>query len=187
MTEQEWTAEVQHRISINEGYRNTKYLDSVGVPTIGVGYNLLRSDAREELASIGADYDAVMAGAELSDEQVAKLFEYSLTPIVSDARSSLEPTHFDNMSDARRFVLCDLVFNLGLQGWLDFANTRGLIDKACHFKAVGDQDSAHDHFVAAADELASSAYAAQVGNRAKRNAAMLRSSGWVDAQGDGTY
>jgi GH24 family phage-related lysozyme (muramidase) len=185
VTPAEWQAEVVRRIKINEGYRNTVYRDSLGIPTVGVGFNLQRDDARSALASIGADYDAVMNGAALSDEQVDKLLAYSLAPIVSQARNSLAPTHFDSMSDARRFVLTDLVFNLGEGGWLQFVHTRWVIDEACHEALTGDPDKAHAYFGSAADALEQSAWFSQVGDRARRDVAMMRSSGWVDANGSG--
>ena len=51
MNFQEWEAEVQRRIGINEGYSSTVYMDSASPPnpTIGVGFNLNRSDARQAL------------------------------------------------------------------------------------------------------------------------------------------
>ena len=128
MQSQEWLAECQRRIAINEGSRATMYHDTMGIPTIGIGFNLNRGDARAVMAQIGADYDAVMAGAALSDAQIAQLFAISFAPIVDEARASLQPTHFDSwLSDARRFVVCDLVYNLGDAGWMDFRNTRATI------------------------------------------------------------
>src|SRR5215468_5410030 len=125
---QDWEAEVERRIAINEGRRNKVYMDSASPPnpTVGIGFNLNRSDAPQALASVGADYSAVKSGTPLTDDQVNKLFSYSLAPVLDEARHSLQPLHFDSMSDARRFVLCDLVFNLGDAGWHGFVNTRAL-------------------------------------------------------------
>jgi hypothetical protein len=188
MTFQEWEAEARRRIDINEGYSATVYMDSASPPnpTIGVGFNLNRGDAREALAGIGADYDAILKGAALTDQQASGLFVYSFAPVVDEARASLQPFHFDSMSDARRFVLCDLVFNLGNAGWLSFTTTRGVIDQACHADRTGDTAGAHTLFAQAAADLASSAWFSQVGNRAKRDCAMLRTSNWCDPNGDGS-
>lgn len=188
MTFQEWEAEVQKRIGIDEGYSKTVYMDSASPPnpTIGVGFNLNRSDASGEIAKIGANYNAVLNGTALTDEQVSELFEYSFAPVIDEARASLQPLHFDSMSDARRFVICDLIFNLGNDGWLSFTVTRGLIDQACHAERVGDSTGAHSLFVQAATELAQSAWYSQVGNRAKRDCAMLRTSNWCNPTGDGS-
>jgi hypothetical protein len=188
MTTQQWQAEVQKRIAIDEGSRNTVYMDTASPPnpTVGIGFNLNRSDARDALAKIGANYDAVLNGTPLSDQQVAALFAYSLAPVLDEARASLQPDHFDSMSDARRFVICDMVFNLGNAGWLGFAHTRGIIDQACHAARTGDQAGAHALFGQAADALTQSAWYTQVGNRAKRDVAMMRTSNWCDPTGDGS-
>src|SRR5215469_17792554 len=100
MTFQEWEAEVQRRIGIDEGYSKTVYMDSASPPnpTIGVGFNLNRSDAKTEIAHIGADYNAVMNGTALTDQQVSELFAYSFAPIIDEARASLKPLHYDSMS-----------------------------------------------------------------------------------------
>lgn len=182
MTQADWQAEVERRIAINEGRRTTVYHDTEGIPTIGIGFNLERSDARTALAGIGADYDKVLAGEQLTDDQVDKLFAYSFAPIEADARASLQPTHFDALSDARRYVICDLVFNLGSDGWLQFINTRAVIDRAVHADLTGDADTAHALFGQAADALTQSAWYEQVGDRAVRDVAMIRSSDWVPAE-----
>jgi hypothetical protein len=188
MTFQEWEAAAQKRIGVNEGYAKTVYMDSANPPnpTVGVGFNLNRGDARQALARIGADYNAVLNGTPLTDQQVSQLFAYSFAPIVDQARASLAPFHFDSLSDARRFVVCDLTFNLGNQGWLGFVNTRALLDQACHALRAGDGATAHTLFGQVADALASSAWYSQVGNRAKRDCAMMRTSNWCDPNGDGS-
>jgi hypothetical protein len=187
VTFQEWEDEARKRIAINEGSRNTVYMDSASPPnpTIGIGFNLNRDDARQALARIGADYDAVKSGTALTDAQVAELFAYSFAPIVDEARASLQPFHFDSLSDARRFVVCDLVYNLGNAGWTSFVHTRALLDQACHAQRVGDP-AAHDLFGQVASALADSAWYSQVGNRAKRDCAMMRTSNWCDPNGDGS-
>lgn len=187
MTFQDWEAEARKRIAVNEGSRNTVYMDSASPPnpTIGIGFNLNRADAQQALASIGASYGDVMNGAALTDTQVAELFAYSFAPIVDEARASLQPFHFDSMSDARRFVVCDLVYNLGNAGWMSFVNTRALLDSACHAQRIGDPAAA-GLFAQTALALADSAWYGQVGNRAKRDCAMMRTSNWCDPGGDGS-
>ena len=188
MNYQEWLAEVVRRIRISEGVRSTMYHDSKGIPTIGAGFNLERGDARDALAKVGADYDAVMAGAALTDAQIDGLLAYALEPVIVEARNSLEPTHFDKwLSDARRFVVVDLVYNLGNAGWLEFAQTRAFIDQGCHDLARGHSADAHASFGAAADHLRASQWFQDVGpNRGGRNVAMMANSTWVDANGDGS-
>lgn len=174
MTNVEWLAEVRRRIAISEGIRFAKYSDSLGIPTIGVGFNLQRADADDLLRGCGSNLAACMAGVELTEQQTTRLFDLSFAPILTAARASLEPKHFDSLSDARRFVVCDLVYNLGEAGWLTFAGTRFVLDRACHMNLTR-SPAAHATFNVVADRLAGSAWASQVGNRAARNIAMMRS------------
>ena len=178
--------EVAGRIAISEGREATRYNDSLGIPTIGIGFNLQRADANALLQMCGSSLAACMQNKALTAAQIAKLFALSFAPVIAQARGSLQATHYENLSDARRFVLCDLVFNLGASGWLGFVGTRRVIDAGCHFNAIGDHTSAHAQFGIAADHLEGSAWFEQVGDRAKRNVAMLRSSDWVSATGDGS-
>ena len=57
-------------IEPHEGRRNVVYRDTVGVPTVGVGFNLNRTDAPALLASVDADLARIMAGTQLTDEQI---------------------------------------------------------------------------------------------------------------------
>lgn len=188
MTREQWLAAVLDRIGDDEGNEAKEYRDSLGIPTIGIGFNLQRADAREALAKCGvSDVEGVMNGTvALTPAQDAALFNYSFAPIESEARASLEAGIYDALSDARRFVICDLVYNLGDAGWTDFAATRSMLAQAQTAKNAGAAD-AHDLFEAAADHLANSAWYTQVGNRARRDVAMIRNGTWVNPTGDGTY
>jgi len=178
--------EVGRRIGINEGCKLKRYRDSLGIWTIGIGYNLERGDAVHMLKACGADYNAVMADHAITDDQAHLLFGLCFGGIESAARNSLAAGVYDSMADARRFVLADLVFNLGEAGWCEFTTTRALLSNAQQAKNNGTVDVAHRLFNEAADHLAGSAWANQVGDRAKRNIAMIRSGAWVNATGDGT-
>ena len=54
--------EVSKMIERHEGKRNRVYSDSVGIPTIGIGFNLNRADATDRLKSLGLDYNKVRNG-----------------------------------------------------------------------------------------------------------------------------
>ena len=64
------------------------------------------------------------------------------------------------LSPARQQVLMNMAFNLGIDGLLGFKNTLGMI-------ASGDYQKA-------ADAMMQSKWAGQVGDRAKRLAAMMK-------------
>lgn len=185
----EWETEVEKRLSINEGRRSTMYYDTKGIPTIGIGFNLQRSDAKAALAAAGVpdtEIDDVMAGkAPLTDDQIDRLFAYSFAPIISDARGSLPTGIYDSMTDARRFVICDLVFNLGSQQWGGFTQTIGMIADAQQAKNQGASD-AHVKFVALATHMRVLAWYTQVGDRAKRDCAMMQEGIWCNPTRDGS-
>lgn len=186
----DWTYEVRSRIAISEGCRAVMYRDSQGIPTIGIGFNLNRDDAQHALVLAGVPVAAVpgvCAGTiPLTTAQIDALFSYSFAPILSEARASLAPGTFDALTDARRFVVCDLVYNLGYEGWLDFAATRSLINQAQQAKTAGKLDTAHALFGIAATHLTNSTWYSQVGYRAMRDVAMIRNGVWVDPEGDGS-
>ena len=188
MTNQEWLAEVERRIYINEGEEAYCYADSMGIPTIGCGFNSQRADAQSALTNIGVpDFAGVLSGdVGLTNDQIDALFAYSFAPIEDDARASLATGVFHSLSDARRFVICDLEFNLGQRGWSGFTASRAIINEAQAAKDAGNFVQASALFGIAADHLRESAWDGQVGNRARRDEAMMRSSGWVDANGDGS-
>jgi GH24 family phage-related lysozyme (muramidase) len=184
MTQQEWETDFAARLMHNEGFRLSMYHDSMGIPTIGCGFNLQRSDWRQGLAAAGVTdtnaQNGILDGTlALSVAEVGALLNYSDEPIIPQGRALLEPTHFDNMSDARRCAFADMCFNIGESGLGEFYGFLGLMNQACHYIQTGDPDHGHSYFAQAASDLLSTGYAQQVGARAQRNAAMISSSAYV--------
>lgn len=165
------------------------YFDSMGIPTIGIGFNLQRSDAKTALVTAGVaidQVDDVMDGkVGLTPAQISKLFAYSFAPIVSEARSAFPTGIFDSMSDARRFAVCDMVFNLGFGGFMSFNTSRDMLAQAQESKDEGHVD-AHNQFIAAAQHLTGTDWYTQVGNRAKRDCSMLQQGVWCNPLLDGS-
>lgn len=187
MTNAAWVDEVLRRTQINEGLRLLRYFDSRGIPTIGIGYNLQRGPA--PLKAVGltdAEAADVIAGSlSITSAEALALCKTDLAFSVNDARASLGHAIFDQLSDARRYVITDLCYNMGLVEWAQFTGTRAVIDQAQTAKNAGNPN-AHSWFVAAGDHLRASAYYTQTGDRAKRNVAMLVMGTWCDANGDGS-
>ena len=157
MTQAEWNADFATRLMHNEGFRRYAYRDSLGHLTIGCGFLLERPDWQQglEAAGVPADECANVANGSraLSTAEVIALLNYSDEPIIPQARAELEPSHFDNMSDARRCAFADLDFNLGQGGLDQFIGFRGLMDQACHYMQTGDPATGHA-VCAAADPTA---------------------------------
>lgn len=142
----------------HEGRRSVVYVDSEGHPTIGVGFNLDRGDAKTLLAWVGADYAAVMAGAPLTGDQIDRLLDRTAADAVQSLRANIPG--FDELPDVVQLALSDMCFNLGWPRLRCFVRT---------LAAVVRQD-----WSAMADEMLDSLWAKQVGARAQELAAEVR-------------
>jgi len=144
--------DIKEFIIKHEGYRNKVYNDSLGIPTIGIGFNLLRPDARNILNRLGLDYNSVLSGTTiLTDDQVKEIFVICLKIAYADVKKYIP--NYDSLPRNIKLGLIDLSFNLGYNRLNKFVKTRELILK-------GD-------YKGAANELIKSKWATQVGNRAK--------------------
>ncbi len=138
-------------VESHEGRRNRVYYDTRGIPTIGVGFNLMRDDALDLLAALGYSYEAVLHGHEISDLAIDELFGRTLDEAIATAKHVIGPA-FDSLPDDVQILLVDLAFNLGgkrLSGFVRF------IAAVC----------VHD-WAGAAYELQHSRWYGQVGRRA---------------------
>lgn len=139
------------------------------IPTVGIGFNLLRPDARAKLQALGLSYDAVLAGRQsLTDGQIDTLFSQDLDAAIGHAQDKLNG--FDGLTTARQFVVVDMIFNLGAAGFDGFKNTIDAIN-------AGDWDDA-------AKEMKASAWYDQVGDRAIKDIGMMQEGDWAGSGGD---
>ncbi len=89
----------------HEGFRDRVYIDTVGRPTIGYGWNLDSDPIYREVA----DLQMVM---KLADLEAKLLSSYDWYP---------------NLSQARKDVVLNMCYNLGFEGFSKFHNTIWLI------------------------------------------------------------
>ena len=101
-------------IKRHEGLRLDPYRDTVGVLTIGYGYNL-----EEGISQDVADH----------------LFDESYLKVRRDCRKFL---WFEHLCPARQAVIENMIFNLGLTRFSKFANTIRFIEEG-DFKEAGDE------------------------------------------------
>jgi lysozyme len=145
-------ADILPRVKQHEGVKSKVYLDSQGIPTIGVGFNLSRQDSLQRISSVGANYQQVKSGkAALTDSQISTLLMQDLKAAYEQAQS-LVP-NWTSLPDSIKGVLTEMAFNLGKQGLSEFKNFLRYI-------------STYDYAKASAEMLRSS-WASQVGNRAQ--------------------
>lgn len=132
---------LREQIKRHEGYRDTVYLDTEGNPTVGYGHHLyVGSRISRRIAELLLDIDLATTSAEFL---------------------KIHPDKTRHLDTARRRVICNMIFNMGLQRVLGFKRM---------WEAVGRED-----WEGAAAEMLDSKWAKQVGRRAEELAEIMRS------------
>ncbi len=108
-------AKVREMLKRNEGVRTFVYKDSLGIETIGVGFNLLRPGARFRCIKYKLDYDALLSGAQaLTLPAIDALLNDDIDACVESLRSFI--CTFDALPEPAQHVLIDMRFQLGEAG-----------------------------------------------------------------------
>jgi GH24 family phage-related lysozyme (muramidase) len=95
------------------------YLDSKGIPTIGIGFNLKADGAQQKIEALGLTYKWVLSGhLPLNDAQIDTLFQASLADAIKGARGAV--SNFDHLPDPVRAAVIDMVFNMGATKFAGF-------------------------------------------------------------------
>lgn len=128
-------------IKSHEGLRLKPYKDTEGILTIGYGRNLEDVGITEKEAEILLQNDIVRA-------------EHDLIKVMPDVKK---------MNVVRYYVLVDMMFNLGFNGFNGFKRM---------IKAIKEKD-----YQKAADEMLDSKWAGQVKGRATELAEMMKTGG----------
>lgn len=147
----------------HEGYKQFVYLDTKGIPTIGIGFNLKKSGAKDKIQSLGLNYKDVVSGHRyLSEEQIYTLFYDDLMLAIEDAKVFIGgPKIFSSLHPDAQLVLIDLSFNLGINKLNQFVKFKSAMQKKDYWTA--------------SKELIDSKWYDQVGNRGKNNVNKLKS------------
>jgi GH24 family phage-related lysozyme (muramidase) len=145
----------------HEGKRNKMYLDTKGIPTVGIGFNLKRNDAREIIESLGLNYNDVLSGRQsLTDQQVYRIFDVNFKEAEQICRN-IFPT-FNNQPDSVKIVLVNMAFNLGEPRFRGFKKFISAIENKEYQKA--------------AEEMKNSRWYGQVGNRSRELVNIMRNN-----------
>lgn len=139
--------QLQIELRVDEGFKREVYLDSKGIPSIGIGHNLRARPLPRGWTP------------PLTDVQIYTLFQNDLQ---DDALGPLD-LHlpwWSTLDVVRQRVLANMCFNMGVNELLNFHNMLS----ACK---SGDYDTA-------ADQMKASEWYGQVGDRAVRLIAMMR-------------
>jgi len=152
---------LKKQLERHEGRKAIAYKDTEGNMTIGIGFNLERTDAKQRIEALGLDLAKVKNKQQsLSDQQIDSLFSDDVASAIADVKS-LVPKYSD-LSDVRKRVLIDMAFNLGRPKLAKFEKM---------LKAVNE-----DNFSKAADEMKDSTWYRQVGTRGKTLVEMMKSN-----------
>jgi lysozyme len=138
--------ELDRQLRGDEGVRRHVYKDHLGYSTIGVGRLV---DARKQ-------------GSGLRDDEITYLLNNDITDRI-DALTRRLPW-FQNLDDARRGVLLNMSFQMGVDGLLGFERTLALV-----------RDGQYD---LAAHAMEQSLWATQTPARAARMAEQMRTGLW---------
>lgn len=137
-------AQLRAQLMRHEGLCLALYVDTVGKVTIGYGRNL---------TDIG-----------IVEDEAAFLLENDIEK-ATDAVQTHLPWAFAGLGEARRAVLVNMAFNLGIGGLLSFKATLGAIQRG--------------RYEEAADHMLDSKWAVQVGMRAVELAEQMRTGEWA--------
>jgi len=153
-----YISDAKNMVIRHEGKRNKIYFDTKNIPTIGIGFNLQREDAKEKIEQFGLNFSNILSGKELlSDEQINILFEENFNEAIERANSFLPD--FEQYPSEIKSIIVDMAFNLGNK-LFDFVNFRtALINK---------------DYENASKEMINSKWYGQVGNRSKELVNMVK-------------
>lgn len=140
----------------NEGMRLKAYDDATGE-------QIKPGDTVKGYVTIGIGRNLVGKG--LSDEEVKVLFASDRADVIKEIRAK-KFSFWDRLSDIRKAVLVDMVFNMGIGGLMDFP-------KMLQALQAGDYNEA-------ALQLKDSTYYKETGRRARRNFNMMKYNRYFD-------
>lgn len=155
---------LQQQLTAHEGIKLKPYKCSEGYWTIGVGRNMEAHPVDEDLGR----HVSVYFG-QISREEAMALLAIDIQRAFNDldklSREGILPSLVD-LSEPRKHVLIDMMFNLGFNSFMEFKNFIHITRKAAHLAQKGMNSDSELHFKAGALEILHSRYATQVKKRA---------------------
>ena len=104
--------DIRTQLRAEEGLSHTAYLDTLGVPTIGIGHT-------------GPE---VHLGLTWTDEQIAEAFDRDLAEKVAQVEAALP--WYSSLNGPRQCVILQMAYQMGIQGLLKFQNTLAAVKEA---------------------------------------------------------
>lgn len=147
------TDRLKAALTDEEGSKLIAYRDSEGILTVGIGHNCIAQPV-EGVKTVGD---------RITPEQEQELFLADCDDAIRQLDEHLP--WWAQLDDVRQNVLLDLCFNMGIKTLLTFHNTLASVE-------AGD-------YAAAADGMAKSKWAKQVGKRAATLEKMMSTGEWT--------
>lgn len=135
---------LKRQLEIDEGRKLRVYLDHLGYPTVGIGH-LIKDSSPERVQGLSV-------GDKITEEECHELFIQDISIAVGDCKIIFD--EWDTFPSEAQEILVNMLFNLGRPRFLTFKKM---------IAAVYDKD-----WKRAAEEMADSRWAGQVGARATR-------------------
>jgi lysozyme len=170
---QPWIYNTYSDIERHEGKRNWVYDDAtgkrimpgekaIGNRTIGVGLNLERKGAREEIEKLGLNFYEIYSGKQpVGDDHIQIFLRKDMKTAEKDARKYIP--NFDSLDENAKSVITNMAFNMGYNRLSQFKEMR---------KALLSKD-----YKLAAREMENSRWYRQVGNRGEELVETMKNSG----------
>jgi lysozyme len=146
-------------IKRHEGLRLKAYLDTKGKLTVGYGMNLDAAASKAICGQLKLNYISIRNGQPITEANAEAILALQLRQVNSQARAIFSKFH--TFPDNAQAVIQDLLFNMGMAGFLQFHDT---------IEAMQVQD-----WQAAADHLVDSLWFKQTKTRAVDDVSLLRS------------
>ena len=144
-------SELTRQLRGDEGVKETVYKDHLGYDTIGVGRLV----------------DSRKPGSGLRSHEIDFLLQNDINDRIDQLMRRLP--WFQNLDDARKGVLLNMSFQMGVDGLLGFKNTLAMVER-------GD-------YAAASQGMLQSLWARQTPERAQRMSDQMKTGEWHYAKG----
>jgi len=149
------------------------YLDSKKVPTIGIGFNLIKKGAKERIENLGYDYNKVLSGEQaITTTDINSLFVEDVAIAIDEAKSIFNKGdyEFNSLPNNVASVVTKMLFQLGIKRFKGFTS---------FIQAVkdGDYDKASKEILTTTKKdgtIIKSRFHKQVPNRANRLAQQIK-------------
>lgn len=144
-------SELTRQLRGDEGVKATVYKDHLGFDTIGVGRLV----------------DSRKAGSGLRSHEIDFLLQNDINDRIDQLMRRLP--WFQDLDDARKGVLLNMSFQMGVEGLLGFKNTLAMVERGDYAKA--------------SEGMLQSLWARQTPERAKRMSIQMKTGEWQFEEG----